>query len=62
MSLVFGRLSQEFVTFLTIVSLAYGSDDAETRSQYQAMVPGAQASFRHEASKDAALLVYIGMT
>jgi ATP-binding cassette subfamily B (MDR/TAP) protein 1 len=55
MSLLFGNLTQDFVSFgTTIVEAAGGNETAI------ANVPAAAASFRKVAAQDASYLVYIG--
>lgn len=55
MSLLFGNLTQDFVTFGEAVSRAQ-SGDATAPSE----VLSAAAHFRHTAANDATYLVYIG--
>ena len=55
MTLIFGNLVQSFVRFGIILSeVKSGSTTA------QEQLPAAAAAFRHDAAKDAAILVYIG--
>jgi ATP-binding cassette, subfamily B (MDR/TAP), member 1 len=55
MSLIFGNLTQDFVTFGTSISEAKtGNATAE------AQIPIAAAAFRNATARDAADLVYIG--
>jgi ATP-binding cassette, subfamily B (MDR/TAP), member 1 len=55
MTLVFGNLVQAFVTFGTTLAEAKAGNAAD-----QAHLPAAAAAFRHTATKDATILVYIG--
>jgi ATP-binding cassette, subfamily B (MDR/TAP), member 1 len=55
MSLLFGNLVQDFVTFGTTLEESKAGNAAAA-----AQLPAAAAEFRHIASKDAASLVYIG--
>ena len=55
MSIIFGNLTQDFVTFGT--ALQGVSDGTATEADVQA----AAAGFRHSASHDALILVYIGI-
>lgn len=55
MSLLFGRLTQDFVTF-TIVT----NEASSGNTTAQALVPSAASNFRHSASQNASYLVYIG--
>jgi ATP-binding cassette subfamily B (MDR/TAP) protein 1 len=57
MSLLFGRLTQDFVNFSSLTNLADGGDPVA-----QAQIPAAAASFRSSASKNAAYLTAIGRT
>jgi hypothetical protein len=55
MSLLFGNLTQDFVTFgMTLSEAKIGNATAA------AQLPAAAAEFRHTTYKDAASLVYIG--
>lgn len=55
MSLLFGRLTNDFVHFGQVLdSASKGNADA------QAQLPAAAADFRHSASLNASYLVYIG--
>ncbi|TCD61612.1 GTPase-activating protein [Steccherinum ochraceum] len=56
MSLLFGNLTQDFVDFETILSIANTGNTTA-----QASVPAAAAHFRHTAALDASYLVYIGV-
>jgi len=56
MSLMFGNLTQDFVSFSQDIS-NLGSGDPNV----QANLNAAAASFRHNASLDASYLAYIGM-
>lgn len=57
MSLIFGRLTQDFVSFqVGRLQAEQGSADAA------AALPALAAHFRHEAAMDASYLVYIGTT
>jgi hypothetical protein len=55
-AILFGNLTQDFVTF-TIVLLKYQEGDEEAKQQ----LPLAAANFRHAAGTDATYLVYLGM-
>lgn len=55
MSLLFGNLTQDFVTFQMMVISAQNGD-AEAAAQ----IPQAAANFRHSSSLNASYLVYIG--
>lgn len=56
MSLLFGRLTQNFVEFGTTLSNAKKGDATAA-----ANLPAAAASFRRASSLNASYLVYIGM-
>ncbi|TCD62992.1 GTPase-activating protein [Steccherinum ochraceum] len=56
MSLLFGKLTQGFVTFETILSKANAGD-----VNAQASVPSAAADFRRTAALDASYMVYMGI-
>ncbi|KZT18619.1 P-loop containing nucleoside triphosphate hydrolase protein [Neolentinus lepideus HHB14362 ss-1] len=56
MSLLFGRLTEDFVTFGHVSALADAGNAAA-----QAELPGAAASFRHAAANNALYLVFIGI-
>ncbi|KAG6814237.1 hypothetical protein H0H92_015352 [Tricholoma furcatifolium] len=56
MSLLFGNLTQGFVTFGTIIAEANGGN-----ATAKAQIPEAAANFRHDASKDASYLAFIGV-
>ncbi|KAI4527252.1 ste6-like protein [Schizophyllum commune Loenen D] len=56
MSLLFGNLTQDFVTFQMMVISAQNGD-AEAAAQ----IPQAAANFRHSSSLNASYLVYIGI-
>jgi ATP-binding cassette, subfamily B (MDR/TAP), member 1 len=58
MSLLFGRLTQNFVEFGQTINAANTPGDQQAMSQ--AMVPAAAAAFRHAAALNASYLVYIG--
>ena len=55
MSLLFGRLTQNFVTFGTVLN---ESNAGNTTAQ--ALLPDAAAGFRSAAALNASYLVYIG--
>jgi len=55
MTLLFGRLTQDFITFTQVVRLADLGDAAS-----EAAVPAAAHAFRDSAAKNASYLVYIG--
>ena len=56
MTLVFGNLTQDFVTFGTVLNnIAQGVPGAREQ------LPAAAAGFRHSAGLGASYLVYIGM-
>lgn len=54
-TLLFGNLARQFVTFQTLVNNVDAGDQEALDS-----LPAAAASFRHKASKDALYLVFIG--
>ncbi|KAI0350350.1 P-loop containing nucleoside triphosphate hydrolase protein [Trametes cingulata] len=56
MSLLFGRLTQDFVTFGQTLKHAQSGDASAA-----AAVPGAAAAFKHSAALNASYLVYIGV-
>lgn len=56
MSLLFGRLTQDFVNFGMIVQQLNGPNGTEAQQQ----LPIAAAAFRRSAALDASYLVYIG--
>ncbi|GLB39978.1 putative P-loop containing nucleoside triphosphate hydrolase protein [Lyophyllum shimeji] len=56
MSLFFGRLTQDYVTFGTVTRLADAGN-----STAQALVPEAAARFRHGAALNASYLTYLGL-
>lgn len=56
MSLLFGNLTEGFVTFSSVLLRAKNGD-----SSAAADIPAAAAAFRHDAAKDALYLVFIGM-
>ena len=56
MSLLFGRLTQNFVEFGTVLNMA-NAGDPDALQQLGA----AAAGFRHAAAQNASYLVYIGM-
>ncbi|KAI0714082.1 P-loop containing nucleoside triphosphate hydrolase protein [Cerioporus squamosus] len=60
MSLLFSRLTQDFVTFGTILQLT-SSPDPATAAQAQQELPIAAAGFKHSAALNASYLVYIGV-
>jgi len=55
MTLLFGKLTQEFVNFAAVLKEARAGNP-----QAQAGLSAAAAHFRHTASLDASYLVYIG--
>lgn len=56
MALLFGNLTQDFVSFGTVVSeIKAGNNSA------QAQLPQAAADFKRIAAHDASILVYIGI-
>jgi ATP-binding cassette subfamily B (MDR/TAP) protein 1 len=56
MSLLFGNLTQDFVSFgTTLAQVKVGNATA------QAELPARAAEFRHTSAKDASYLVYIGV-
>jgi ATP-binding cassette subfamily B (MDR/TAP) protein 1 len=57
MSLIFGNLTQDFVTFATVILKADAGDPVA-----KAGLPAAGAHFRHTASLDAGYLACIGKT
>ena len=57
MSLLFGRLTQNFVEFGTVLNNA--TLPGEAGDQARANLPAAGAAFRHQASLNASYLVYI---
>ncbi|RPD54666.1 P-loop containing nucleoside triphosphate hydrolase protein [Lentinus tigrinus ALCF2SS1-7] len=60
MSLLFSRLTQDFVEFGTELQLA-GSSNATEAAAAQAALPAAAAAFKHSAALNASYLVYIGI-
>ncbi|THH28698.1 hypothetical protein EUX98_g5479 [Antrodiella citrinella] len=56
MSLLFGNLTEDFVQFETVLSLANSGDTTA-----QAQLPAAAAHFRFTSAHDASYLVYIGV-
>lgn len=63
MTLIFGNLTQDFVTFGLAENEYYQSlqsQDANVIEQAQATLDAAASSFRHSANLDASYLVYIG--
>ncbi|KAG1878637.1 P-loop containing nucleoside triphosphate hydrolase protein [Suillus tomentosus] len=64
MTLIFGNLTQDFVTFGLAENEYYQSlqsQDANVIGQAQATLDAAASSFRHSANLDASYLVYIGI-
>ncbi|KAG2110630.1 P-loop containing nucleoside triphosphate hydrolase protein [Suillus discolor] len=64
MTLIFGNLTQDFVTFGLAENEYYQSlqsQDANVIEQAQATLDAAASSFRHSANLDASYLVYIGI-
>ena len=59
MSLLFGRLTQDFVNFGTVMQ-SVNSPNATLAQEAKAALPAAAAGFRHSASLNASYLVYIG--
>ena len=59
MSLLFGRLTQDFVNFGSVMANTTSSDPA-VAANATAALPAAAASFRHSAALNASYLVYIG--
>ncbi|GJE98503.1 multidrug resistance-associated ABC transporter [Phanerochaete sordida] len=59
MSLLFGRLTQDFVNFGTVMASANAAGPAG--DQARADLPAAAAAFRHSAALNASYLVYIGV-
>ena len=59
MSLLFSRLTQDFVEFGTILQLT-GSSNATEAAQARADLPVAAGNFKHSAALNASYLVYIG--
>ena len=57
MSLLFGNLTQDFVTYATIVLKAKAGDPVA-----RAGLPAASAAFRHSSALDAGYLSCIGKT
>jgi ATP-binding cassette subfamily B (MDR/TAP) protein 1 len=63
MTLIFGNLTQDFVTFGLAENEYYQSlqsEDANVVQQAQVALDAAASAFRHSASLDASYLVYIG--
>ena len=58
MSLLFGRLTQDFISFSLAVTDVESQPASNTTAQ--AILNDAAKHFRHEASMDASYLVYIG--
>jgi ATP-binding cassette subfamily B (MDR/TAP) protein 1 len=55
MSLLFGRLTQNFVDFSIVVAKSDAGDASAT-----AQIDSVAAGFRHAASQNASYLVYLG--
>jgi ATP-binding cassette, subfamily B (MDR/TAP), member 1 len=55
MSLLFGNLTQGFVTFGSILQRSHAGDASAT-----AQIPEAAAKFRHTAAQDATYLTFVG--
>ncbi|KAI0673480.1 multidrug resistance protein 1 [Trametes maxima] len=61
MSLLFGRLTQDFVNFGVTLAMARDASNPEAQAAAQAQLPSAQAAFKHAAALNASYLVYIGV-
>jgi ATP-binding cassette subfamily B (MDR/TAP) protein 1 len=64
MTLIFGNLTEDFVTFGLAENeyfQALQSNDASVIEQAQIALDAAASSFRHNASLDASYLAYLGM-
>ncbi|KAI0643098.1 P-loop containing nucleoside triphosphate hydrolase protein [Trametes meyenii] len=61
MSLLFGRLTQDFVNFGMTVARSQDSTDPSAASAAKAAIPEAAAAFKHSAALNASYLVYIGI-
>jgi len=63
MAVIFGNLTQDFVTFGLVENEYYQSlqsNDANTIAQAQIALQAAASELRHNASLDASYLTYIG--
>ncbi|KAI0652270.1 multidrug resistance protein 1 [Trametes meyenii] len=60
MSLIFGRLAQDFVNFEMTLAVSRDSSDPQAQAAAQVNLPSARAAFKHAASLNAAYLVCIG--
>lgn len=58
MSLMFGRLTEDFVTFNTILNYAY--HDGQNNQTAIDQIATASAEFKHAAALNASYLVYMG--
>ncbi|KAI0778584.1 multidrug resistance protein 1 [Trametes elegans] len=61
MTLLFGRLTQDFVSFGITVVAVQGSGDPGAQAAAQAQLPAAAAAFKRAAALNASYLVYIGV-
>lgn len=60
MSLLFGRLTQDFVTFGTTLKEAQDPSNPDLQASAAASLPGSAAAFKTSAALNASYLVYIG--
>ncbi|EIW59664.1 multidrug resistance protein 1 [Trametes versicolor FP-101664 SS1] len=61
MSLLFGRLTQDFVTFGTTLKEAQDPSNPDLQASAAASLPGSAAAFKTSAALNASYLVYIGI-
>lgn len=61
MSLLFGNLTQDFISFQTVLLTSQDSSNSTAQAIAQGDLPEAAAHFRHVAALDASYLVYIGV-
>ncbi|KAI0673533.1 multidrug resistance protein 1 [Trametes maxima] len=61
MSLIFGRLAQDFVNFEMTLAISRDSSDPQAQIAAQANLPSARAAFKHAAGLNAVYLVCIGV-
>ncbi|KAI0652215.1 multidrug resistance protein 1 [Trametes meyenii] len=61
MSLLFGRLTQDFVNFGITLALARDASNPQAQATAQARLPSAAMAFKHAAALNASYLVYIGV-
>jgi ATP-binding cassette subfamily B (MDR/TAP) protein 1 len=63
MTLIFGNMTQDFVSFDSVQNAYYQSlqsNNSTAIEQAQAALDAAASSFIHNASQDASYLVYLG--